>query len=411
MKKKKLIIIASIPIFIFLGIFSFAIYKYAMEEYFYDKYDLPKEAFITYSNKVNLFEDITYFDLITNKNVEILNEDEKIDTERTGRRTNTFDIKYNDKLYYYQMTVNVMDVTPPYVLSYFSTMTTKLFEPIYPCDNAVYLDDYDNKPTCTIDGDYNLTETGTYEVNYIFRDKAGNETIKPLKVNVVEKINSSKSNSSNYVTVPDYMDDIINKYKTDKTMIGIDVSKWQGNIDFEKVKNAGVEFVIIRIGVQAGKDYDYSLDGNYKTYIHDAKEAGLKVGVYVYSTALNFEDGIKCGKWVLDNLAGEKLDLGISYDWENYKWLMDYEVSIHELNGAYRGFSSVIKSAGYEPHFYASKNYLEKLWLEIDEPVWLAHYTEKTNYQGKYFMWQMSSVGKVDGIPDNYVDIDILYLD
>ena len=151
------------------------------------------------------------------------------------------------------------------------------------------------------------------------------------------------------------------------------------------------------------------MDGNYKTYIHDAKESGLKVGVYVYSTALNFEDGIKCGKWVLDNLAGEKLDLGISYDWENYKWLMDYEVSIHELNGAYRGFSSVIKSACYDPHFYASKNYLEKLWLEIDEPIWLAHYTVQTDYQGKFKCWQRTSSAKISGITANTVDVDICY--
>ena len=146
-----------------------------------------------------------------------------------------------------------------------------------------------------------------------------------------------------------------------------------------------------------------------KTYIQDAKKAGLKVGVYLYNTSLNYNDGVKAAKWVIDALDGEKLDYGVAYDWENYQYFMEYGVSLHTLSMGYQGFKNTLEKAGYEAHFYASKFYLENFWMGIDEPVWLAHYISETNYGGKYYMWQRTGSGKIDGINDNSVDIDIMY--
>ena len=404
MKKVLRIIIVFI---LLIGFIILDVYLY--KNTFYDKYKIPEEVVFEYSNKLVVYSNSNYFDLITNKNVEILSEDEKINTDSTGTKTKKMTIKYNKKKYYYNMNVEVTDVTEPLVLSYQSNITTTLMNVAYPCDKALYIDDYDTKPSCIIEGDVEYDKEGTYPVKMTISDKAGNKVDKDITIKVVEKITSSgKSRSSSKTTYINF-EDVVKKYKKDNTMIGIDVSKWQGNIDFNKVKEAGCEFVIIRIGVQAGRNYEHILDGNYSTYIRDAKSAGLKVGVYVYTTALNYEDGVKTAEFVLNTLDDEKLDLGVSYDWENYQYIMEYETSLHDLSEGYKGFKDKLNSKGLETHFYASKYYLENFWINIDEPVWLAHYTDETTYQGKYFMWQLTGSGKIDGIPDNAVDIDILY--
>ena len=405
MKKKRLILVLTISIFIILLI---VVGILVHDTFFYNKYDVPKDVKIEYTKEVNLFDNKLFQELITDKNVDILNKDEKINTDTIGRKKYTLEIKYNKKKYFYIMSVKVIDVTPPVFISAPSTVTTTVMNIAYPCDRAIYGDDYDGHPTCTTEGEYDIENPGTYHLNYVLADQSGNTTTRKVDLKVVEY--GSKSTSNNNST-PAYIQfsDVVSKYKNDNTMIGIDVSKWQGNIDFEKVKNAGCEFVIIRIGVQAGKDYEYKMDGNYKTYIQDAKKAGLKVGVYLYNTSLNYNDGVKAAKWVIDALDGEKLDYGVAYDWENYQYFMKYGVSLHTLSMGYQGFKNTLEKAGYESHFYASKFYLENFWMGIDEPVWLAHYISETNYGGKYYMWQRTGSGKIDGINDNAVDIDIMY--
>ena len=405
MKKKRLILVLTISIFIILLI---VVGILVHDTFFYNKYDIPKEVKIEYTKEVNLFDNKLFQELITDKNVDILNKDEKINTDTIGRKKYTLEIKYDKKKYFYIMSVKVIDVTPPVFISAPSTVTTTVMNIAYPCDRAIYGDDYDGHPTCTTEGEYDIENPGTYHLNYVLADQSGNTTTRKVDLKVVEY--GSKSTSNNNFT-PTYIQfsDVVSKYKNDNTMIGIDVSKWQGNIDFEKVKNAGCEFVIIRIGVQAGKDYEYKMDGNYKTYIQDAKKAGLKVGVYLYNTSLNYNDGVKAAKWVIDALDGEKLDYGVAYDWENYQYFMEYGVSLHTLSMGYQGFKITLEKAGYEAHFYASKFYLENFWMGIDEPVWLAHYISETNYGGKYYMWQRTGSGKIDGINDNSVDIDIMY--
>ena len=84
------------------------------------------------------------------------------------------------------------------------------------------------------------------------------------------------------------------------------------------------------------------------------------------------------------------------------------ELSIFGLNEVANSFIKTIDNAGYEGVLYGSKNYLNAIWKYHTAPVWLAHYTDQTNYDGEYFMWQMCDDGKIDGI-DGYVDIDILY--
>ena len=198
------------------------------------------------------------------------------------------------------------------------------------------------------------------------------------------------------------------KYKNDNTSIGIDVSRWQGNVDFNKVKAAGIEFVIMRIGVI--DEGIYYVDSKYEEYLKKAKDAGLKIGVYVYTKAATKEEAERCAKWVLDKLNGLKLDLPIAYDWEDWANYNSYGVSLHTFSNAYLAFEKMINDAGYDSMLYSSKYYLENVWLYLNNSnVWLAHYVDQTDYNGKYMLWQMTSSAKISGITDNTVDIDILY--
>jgi GH25 family lysozyme M1 (1,4-beta-N-acetylmuramidase) len=192
-------------------------------------------------------------------------------------------------------------------------------------------------------------------------------------------------------------------------MIGIDVSRYQGDIDFEKIKEAGCEFVIMRIGINSDINKDLSMDTYYLQNIEGAKSAGLKVGIYLYSSATNVDTALEHAKWVIKNLNNTELDLGIAYDWENWSKFRTYNMSFHDLNNVFDAFASYIKNHGYTPILYSSKFYLENIWEnKNNESVWLAHYTANTSYSGNYYIWQMSNIGKIDGINAD-VDIDILY--
>ena len=186
------------------------------------------------------------------------------------------------------------------------------------------------------------------------------------------------------------------------------MSKWQGNIDFKKVKESGAEFVYIRIGVQNGFDGELIVDPYFKNNLKNAKENNLKVGVYFFSYAKSKEDIEKQTKWIIEVLNNEKLDLEVVFDWENWSYFNLLNLSFIDLNEMNTLFEEKMNEAGYKTMLYGSKNYLEKVWDTIDKEVWLAHYTSKTNYNGKYKLWQICDNGKINGI-NGYVDIDIMY--
>lgn len=375
----------------------------------YDQYKLPEEAIIKSENKsYEVFSTINLYDLIDETNMEILTKDKVIEINEIGEFKETIKLKYENREYKYDLTYKVVDSKPPVYISAASVRTVKVNDDVYLCDGIVFGDNYDKIPTCEIEGDYDLTTSGTYNVKYVIKDSSNNENKKNLKINVVDSISSNNNNNnSNKVTLP--IDKVISEKKNDSTMIGIDVSRWQENIDFERVKNAGVEFVIMRMGINSDIDKDISVDSYYANNIKNAKAAGLKVGIYVYTSAINKEMAIEHAKWTLEILDGEKLDFPIAYDWENWSKFRKYQISIYDLDETFNIFADALKNGGYDTMLYSSKFYLENIWINNNKyPVWLAHYTNQTNYEGDYFLWQMSNVGRVDGISGD-VDIDILY--
>ena len=191
-------------------------------------------------------------------------------------------------------------------------------------------------------------------------------------------------------------------------MIGIDVSSFQGQIDWKKVKDSGVEFAIIRLGFGYTVNMELVLDKYFKENLNSAKEQGLKVGVYFYTYANTLEEIREQAKFISDSLDGEDLDLGVTFDWENWNNFQDYQVSFYDLNNMYDNFSSILKNKGYDTMLYGSKFYLNNVWSTSNRKIWLAHYTSMTNYDKDYKIWQFSDKGLVDGI-NGFVDLDVLY--
>lgn len=386
----------------------------------YDKYKMPKDAYINLNNNSFLvFDDIKMSDLVRDTNVLILNKDEEIVNDKTGNHTVTLDYKYKGRTYKFDITYELIDNESPLILNASSSKTIIKDQEINPCDGTNFIDNYDREPKCRIEGDYDISKVGNYPVQYIFSDESNNETSRNLTIKVVETVNKPTKPTTKPTTKPNTeptepkynIQEYINKYKFDDTMIGIDVSRWQGDIDFNQVRESGVEFVIMRMGLQAGYKKDLEMDLSYEKNIENAKNAGLKIGVYLYSVALNPDKAREHARWVVKNLNGLKLDFPIAYDWENWQYIREYNVSIHDLNVSFEAFADELKKNGYDAMLYSSKYYLNLIWdNKKNYPVWQAHYASETEMDKNGIVWQFSDKGLVPGISGN-VDLDIYYLD
>lgn len=189
---------------------------------------------------------------------------------------------------------------------------------------------------------------------------------------------------------------------------GIDVSAWQGNINFEKVKSAGIEFVIIRAGFGAG-----TIDRKFKTYISECNRLNIPCGVYWFSYAYNVNMAMKEAKSVLKAVEGYKLDYPIFWDFEydsiSYAVKKGVNITKKLLSEMARAFMNTIKAAGYHAGNYTnldfSRRYFDKDILE-NYDLWAARYVKTpVDIVNGAELWQYSSKGKVSGINGN-VDMD-----
>ena len=205
---------------------------------------------------------------------------------------------------------------------------------------------------------------------------------------------------------------------------GIDVSTHNGNIDWKSVKASGVDYAIIRLGYTGYSRERFSTryDTAFEYNISGARAAGLPVGVYWYSQAVNTSEARQEAQKLLAKLRSYSIDLPVFYDYEfagvGDSGRLDYAWSSGAVNKAMltanaEAFCNEIQSAGYDAGVYASKSFLEN---QIDGAllgrkynIWLAHYNNSTPYAGSYYMWQYSSKGRVRGISGN-VDCNFAYL-
>lgn len=196
-------------------------------------------------------------------------------------------------------------------------------------------------------------------------------------------------------------------------VFGIDVSKWQGEIDWDKVRNAGVEFAIIRCGYRGSVSGSLVEDPYFARNIKAAKAAGIQVGVYFFTQAVNEVEAVEEASMVVSLLDGAALDYPVFIDTESAggSGRAD-DLDADSRTAVCAAFCSTIKNAGYEAGVYASRNWYYK---RVDAAklenytIWLAEYRSAPLYQGYYQMWQYTSKGKIDGIDGN-VDLNISYL-
>lgn len=215
--------------------------------------------------------------------------------------------------------------------------------------------------------------------------------------------NTPSDNTPDITTTPEY----IAAHEGTK---GIDVSKHNGAIDWNAVKNAGIDFAIIRCGYRGSSSGALIVDPMFETNINGARNAGLSVGVYFYSQAVNETEAVEEASMVLDLVSNYSLQYPIYIDVEKSNGRGD-AISIDERTAVCQAFLSTISSAGYSGGVYSNKKWFEGMIHTsslTNYSIWMAQYVDIPSYTAtKYNIWQYSSKGQIPGISGN-VDLNVL---
>ena len=190
---------------------------------------------------------------------------------------------------------------------------------------------------------------------------------------------------------------------------GIDVSKFQGNIDWKKVKESGIDFAIIRVGYRGYGSGALVEDSKFKANIQGATAAGLKVGLYFYSQAINEEEAVEEASMALSLCSGYSLAYPIYYDTEYVAGGRGNSISKAQRTACAVAFCETIRNAGYTPgvYSYASWFYNNLNYANISKyNIWIAQYRDVLDFKYNYNIWQYSSKGSVPGI-STAVDMNI----
>ena len=191
---------------------------------------------------------------------------------------------------------------------------------------------------------------------------------------------------------------------------GVDVSAHQGPIDWQAVKNSGIEFAIIRLGYRGYGSGKLVEDEYAKQNLQAAKEAGLKIGAYFFSQALDIKEADEEIQFMLNMLADVYLDMPIVLDWEiPAEDARTKDMDARTLTDIQLHFCGQMKKMGLQPMVYFNWHQSENLYYlsELEAyPFWLALYQDRMTYPWKVEMWQWTSSGKVPGIQGN-VDINV----
>ena len=266
------------------------------------------------------------------------------------------------------------------------------------------------------------------EVTYTYNDKSGivtanmksNEIMadtKPTWKLSEDKLTYTKDFNENQSYITDVKDIYGNTTKVKisitqikkKVLNGIDVSVYQGTIDWTKVSKSGVDFAMIRAGYRGYGDKGVLVeDSMFSKNVLGAKTNKMDIGIYFYTQAINVEEAKEEAKFVVNLIKKYGIDV-------KYPIAIDTElspigtgradnISKEKRTEVVKAFCETIKQLGYKPMVYASKYWLYDN-LNVQQisqyDTWLAHYTDKTDYKYSYTMWQYTSTGKVDGITGN----------
>lgn len=341
--------------------------------------------------------------------------DDKIDTTSLGTKTvkvNYKNTRGKKKHKSYQITI--VDTEKPKIFLSRSTVSVQKGYNKNIINLFLSGDNCDSNPERQIIGNCDLNTPGTYDLTFEIKDASGNKESKNFKLKVNEISKNSSSTTTNNITTTNknnkQFSDIVEKYcQSDNkyTSAGIDVSSWQGDIDWKKVKEAGCDFAFIRVGYQNGRNGEISEDKYFKANIENAISNNIKVGIYFYSCAQTIEETQEQAKWTIEKIKSYNISLPVAFDWEEWNSFADYKLSFYGISKLADAFINVCKDNGYDGILYSSKNYLETIWhQELFPNIWLAQYANTATYNKSYNYWQMCNTGRIDGIKGD-VDIDL----
>lgn len=215
----------------------------------------------------------------------------------------------------------------------------------------------------------------------------------------------------------------INDYETTGLTYGIDVSKWQGAVDWSKVKAAGIEYAIIRAGYRTEGKGTICEDEYARYNLQEANKAGIQVGVYFFSTAVSTAEAEEEAAWITDFIGKYSITYPVVYNCEGFN---AEDSRMHGLTKTQRTnnalvFLQYIADKGYTPMLYAASSELtdSKYWdtskITSKYKIWAAQYSGSeyttgavSSYTGTHAMWQYTNKGILDGI-NGYVDMNIAY--
>lgn len=214
-----------------------------------------------------------------------------------------------------------------------------------------------------------------------------------------------------------------NGNETGEITFGIDVSKYQGTIDWKKVAESGVDFVMVRVGYRTQKTGEIIADTNAKYNMQEAQKYGIKVGAYFFSTAITEAEAMEEANWVADYISKYKITYPVAYNCEGYEDTNNRQNTLSKTQRTNMAltFLKTIRGRGYTPMFYGAKNEIEgeAKWetsrISSTYKIWVAQYpsvpypqTTASSYSGTHAMWQYTNAGSVPGI-SKPVDVNIAY--
>ena len=205
------------------------------------------------------------------------------------------------------------------------------------------------------------------------------------------------------------------RYRGDtRTLTGIDVSEHQFDIDWSRVAADGVDFAMIRVGYRGSTAGGIYEDEYFERNIRGALAAGLKVGVYFFSQAIDEREAAEEARFVLEKIRPYEIAMPVVFDWEivGGAQARTYSVSRRTLCDATRAFCDTVKAAGYEPMLYFTRylGYRKYILRNLaDYGFWYAEYEDRPRIAFHFDMWQYSETGKINGIEGD-VDMNLFFL-
>ena len=203
----------------------------------------------------------------------------------------------------------------------------------------------------------------------------------------------------------------VERYETNETSLGIDVSTWQGKINWKKVKESGITFAMIRCGYRGMESGLIDVDKYFDDNVKGAIANGINVGIYFFSMARNGAEALEEAEWVYNKIKNYDISYPVAIDIEIFNQYRLEGVSYSTMTDNALVFCNYMRSKGYTPMIYSYANALTKYFETSrfsNERIWLAQYNDVVTYKGKYYMWQYTSSGSVNGISGR-VDMNVAY--